>query len=501
MGVDVKNHYYIVLVIIICVIFASVFFIFPRVYPSDSDNDGVIDDIDAFPNDASETKDSDDDGVGDNLDAFPFDPSASVDSDSDGYPDFWNPGKTKSDSTSDPVLQLDAFPYDPAEWFDSDGDGVGDTSDVFPFDSTEWKDSDSDGVGDNKDSNPLVNLSFSLSINRCRLIRNVDLLGWGQLYIGVAINNDAEQIYDNNGDYWKVWKNRDCSLPVALSYEIDDSDGSSFTTLEISLYDADWLFEDDLVDINPDAVRKNIQIRIDHKSNSVDLTGSVDGSQAILWFDVILPELITPTIEIYNISYQWTFEHRPYAITLEIPIERYQWYLTNSVNRSPQMRGSYAMANFVTSSDSVIKTLAESLQYLADEKGFDETKLAGFVLSFVQQNIQYSNDNISKGVEEYWRYPVETLVEKQGDCEDSTLLYASLMRQLDIKTVLLFYIVDEGIGHLAAGISLTEQITDGYFVNYKDDDYYYCETTSKGFTIGDKPSDIPTDPELIIPLR
>ena len=165
------------------------------------------------------------------------------------------------------------------------------------------------------------------------------------------------------------------------------------------------------------------------------------------------------------------------------------------------MRGSYAMAAFVTAQDSVIIDLAASLQDLAMDKGFDEVTLAGFVLSFVQQNIRYANDNISKGVEEYWKYPVETLVEKQGDCEDSTLLYASLMRQLDIKTVLLFYIVDEGIGHLAAGIALDDEITDGYFVTYKEDNYYYCETTSQGFTIGDKPSDIPNDPELIIPLR
>jgi len=483
------------------VILASVSFIYPSLYPLDSDNDGVIDDIDAFPNDPTEWKDTDGDGVGDNRDAFPFDPAASVDSDGDGYPDYWNPGKTQEDSTSDPPLQLDAFPYDPTEWFDSDGDGVGDNSDVFPNDPTEWKDTDGDGVGDNKDSNPLVNLSFSLSIYRCRLIRNVDLLGWGQLYIGVSINNGMEQIFDNNGAYWKVRKNKDCSLPIALFYDIDDSDGSSFTTIDITLYDYDWLFKDDIVDINPDASEKNIQIRIDHKSNSVDLSGSVEGSQAILWFDVILPETITPPVDVYNISYQWTFEMRPYALSLEIPIERYQWYLTNSVNRSPQMRGSYAMAAFVTAQDSVIIDLAASLQDLAMDKGFDEVTLAGFVLSFVQQNIRYANDNISKGVEEYWKYPVETLVEKQGDCEDSTLLYASLMRQLDIKTVLLFYIVDEGIGHLAAGIALDDEITDGYFVTYKEDNYYYCETTSQGFTIGDKPSDIPNDPELIIPLR
>ena len=48
----------------------------------DSDNDGVGDNADAFPNDPTETVDSDNDGVGDNgNDAFPNDPAETVDSD------------------------------------------------------------------------------------------------------------------------------------------------------------------------------------------------------------------------------------------------------------------------------------------------------------------------------------------------------------------------------------------------------------------------------------
>lgn len=39
----------------------------------DSDGDLVLDTLDAFPDDASETKDTDGDGVGDNSDAFPSD--------------------------------------------------------------------------------------------------------------------------------------------------------------------------------------------------------------------------------------------------------------------------------------------------------------------------------------------------------------------------------------------------------------------------------------------
>ena len=53
----------------------------------DSDEDGVYDIFDAFPNDPTETTDSDSDGVGDNADAFPNDPTETVDSDNDGVGD------------------------------------------------------------------------------------------------------------------------------------------------------------------------------------------------------------------------------------------------------------------------------------------------------------------------------------------------------------------------------------------------------------------------------
>jgi transglutaminase-like putative cysteine protease len=500
MSIKAKLETYVVVLVLVCSICVSYFVISSHLSNVDSDNDGVTDNNDAFPFDYYEAEDTDGDGIGDNSDSFPFDQSASVDSDNDGYPDYWNPGKSQVDSTSVPSLQLDAFPYNPSEWCDGDGDGVGDNSDVFPQDPTESKDTDGDGVGDNKDANPLVNLSFSLSLYRCRLTGNVDLLPWGQLYVGVRINDNSMQIFDNNETYWKVRKNKDFSLPIHLEYDVDDGTSSPFTTIEIILYDSDWIFKDDIVDINPDTIEHSLKLIINHADNSVDAPGMTQGSQATLWYALILPEPITPPDETINITYKWTFEKQVYSLSIEVPSETYEWYVEKPVNRSPQMRGSFAMRSFVTSTDDVIVSLARSLQSLASYQGFDSVRFGNFILSFVQQNIRYATDNMSEGVEEYWRYPVETLVEKQGDCEDSTLLFVSLMKQLEYKTALLFYIIDENVGHLAAGIAVEEPIQDGFVVTFNNLEYYYCESTSQGFIIGEKPSDIPDDPELVIPL-
>ena len=72
--------------------------------PVDSDDDGVNDFDDDFPNDPAKLRDTDGDGVGDNADEFPTDPREFRDSDGDGV------GNNAADDDNDNVNDLDAFP-------------------------------------------------------------------------------------------------------------------------------------------------------------------------------------------------------------------------------------------------------------------------------------------------------------------------------------------------------------------------------------------------------
>lgn len=93
----------------------------------DSDNDGVINALDAFPFDSSETSDLDEDGVGDV---------------SDNCPSMANSGQ----------LDFDLDEVGDECDLDDDNDGVFDTEDAFPLDQMEFRDSDADGQGDNEDA-------------------------------------------------------------------------------------------------------------------------------------------------------------------------------------------------------------------------------------------------------------------------------------------------------------------------------------------------------------
>ncbi|MBO58468.1 MAG: hypothetical protein CMA77_05685 [Euryarchaeota archaeon] len=162
----------------------------------DSDQDGVSDNLDAFPEDPFKSSDRDGDGFGDDplaperddcpdtygtstegntfgcpdtdgdgwadsRDDFPNTASQWKDSDGDGYGDNW--GNSTWNATRetnwpgefiDGAELSDAFPEDESQWNDTDGDGWGDNPfgtnpDDFPLIPSQYKDSDGDGYGDN----------------------------------------------------------------------------------------------------------------------------------------------------------------------------------------------------------------------------------------------------------------------------------------------------------------------------------------------------------------
>lgn len=47
---------------------------------------------------------------------------------------------------------------------------------------------------------------------------------------------------------------------------------------------------------------------------------------------------------------------------------------------------------------------------------------------WVSKNVEYTSDNVTHGVAEYWQFPNETLTLGTGDCEDYSILLCSLLR-------------------------------------------------------------------------
>ena len=186
---------------------------------TDDDNDDIADSGDAFPLDADEWRDTDGDAVGDNSDSFPEDRYEAVDTDGDGVGDnadrFPNDASESVDTDDDGVgNNADDFPYDTREWLDTDGDGTGDNADTdddgdgiadiddaFPLDSAESADTDGDGIGNNADTDDdgdgVADDSDALPLDP---EETLDADGDGVGDNADAFPNDAAESVDTDGD-------------------------------------------------------------------------------------------------------------------------------------------------------------------------------------------------------------------------------------------------------------------------------------------------------------
>lgn len=123
---------------------------------------------------------------------------------------------------------------------------------------------------------------------------------------------------------------------------------------------------------------------------------------------------------------------------VDLPLSRYDHYR----NRYPDLRDQQEFAQFLTPEDPVIVELARALTLGANNKSEEAARLLNFV-----RDVSYDKNELNSGQERV-RFPVETLMERTGDCEDVSILYCSLLMARGIDCALLQY-----EDHMAVGIS------------------------------------------------
>jgi hypothetical protein len=134
-----------------------------------------------------------------------------------------------------------------------------------------------------------------------------------------------------------------------------------------------------------------------------------------------------------------------------------------------------------TTRDSYVVSLANRLDESATQKGYGAFDEVSFVLAFVQ-SLPYTSDVVTTGYDEYPRFPLETLVDGGGDCEDTSILFATLTLILNYDTIFI-----APPSHYAVGIWGGDLV--GSYYTYNNRRYYYCETTGDNWKIGQIPDE------------
>lgn len=176
-------------------------------------------------------------------------------------------------------------------------------------------------------------------------------------------------------------------------------------------------------------------------------------------------------------EYDWFFKGRYWTLSLSIPETQYEYYK----NKERVPTDDYSVYVTHPYDDEYINTIIKKFNFIALEEDLTESEKINLVISFVQ-SLPYTSDEVTTPYDEYPRYPLETLVDNGGDCEDSSILTASLLKAMNFDVILI-----APTAHMAIGVNMDAY---GTYWTSNGDKYFYLETTGEGWEIGDYPEDL-----------
>lgn len=194
--------------------------------------------------------------------------------------------------------------------------------------------------------------------------------------------------------------------------------------------------------------------------------------------------------DIINISYTWfDYDKMEWSIDFQIDRSLYNEYRKESrKNKNDGIEYDLYYAQFVsdTRDDEILVNAIEDIMKVAKKNMYSDYDIANIFLSLVQ-SLEYTDDLATRAYFEYPRYPLETLVDGGGDCEDTAVLLAQLLDCAGVDSVLLAY-----EDHMAVGVKCVPEGNKGYYLGYYTfggSRYYYTETTDVDWYIGEIPGE------------
>ena len=190
-----------------------------------------------------------------------------------------------------------------------------------------------------------------------------------------------------------------------------------------------------------------------------------------------------------DIEFTWSDELCTWNYNTSIPTNVYKAY--KSIDRNE----IYGYSIYVTdkSDDEWIGEIVKKFKTEGQKYGYTDDDIVKLMISFVQ-SLDYATDIDTTGYDEYPKFPLETLYDKGGDCEDTCILLASLIREFGYGTVLIIF--DD---HMGIGIKGETGGIGSYF-EYNGTPYYYVETTGENWEIGEIPDEKKKKKASIVPL-
>lgn len=194
----------------------------------------------------------------------------------------------------------------------------------------------------------------------------------------------------------------------------------------------------------------------------------------------------------------WTHAGKEHAVDVSMYLSEYYRYKEHSftsVNQQtdPRWPGSNVDHSLVTEfmqTDSEHDAFSAIMSQLKTSAPEGEEAQVNYLMGFVQNlddGNTYKTDTDARGhPTEYWSFPMETLFNKGGDCEDLAMLFMAICINFfdEMDTALVLFWGDDDVeGHAMAALAMSappsgmDQNMDLDYV-VEGTPYYVCETTS-----------------------
>jgi hypothetical protein len=201
---------------------------------------------------------------------------------------------------------------------------------------------------------------------------------------------------------------------------------------------------------------------------------------------LLLPEPVSN--ETIRRDFVWNYDGQVWTLSLHIPEYLYEYY-TNKTRVPSEEYSVYVTHPY---DDEYISTIVSEFVEIKAQEGYDEIYTINLITGFVQ-SLPYASDNVTTSFDEYPRYPVETLVDGGGDCEDTSILTAALLEAYGYDVVLVS--LPE---HMAIGVNVD---ASGVYYLHEDVKYFYLETTGEGWGLGALPEEFQSELAYLYPLN
>jgi len=183
-------------------------------------------------------------------------------------------------------------------------------------------------------------------------------------------------------------------------------------------------------------------------------------------------------------TYVWEYAGRTWSLSYAFPSSVYDAQRSSPRNLVYSAYGSYVSD---PRDDEILRDFLGQVERLA--AGLNIWDRLNLILALVQ-SLPYAEESC-----EYPRYPLETLIDQRGDCEDAAILAVALVREMGFSAVLLAFLEER---HVGVGIRvLPPCYADLQAYEWGGDLYYYLEATSPGWEIGQLPSAFQSQPVVV----